>query len=40
MHLQPTIIEETVRDRFLDPLRAEGALRLARNTHAYNAKVS
>ena len=39
-HLQPTDIEEAVRGGFLDPLRAEGALRLARNTRAYNAKVS
>jgi hypothetical protein len=40
MHLQPTVTEEAVRRGFLDPLRAEGALRLARNTRAYNAKVS
>jgi hypothetical protein len=39
-HLQPTVIEEAVRGGFLDPLRAEGVLRLARNTRAYNAKVS
>jgi hypothetical protein len=39
-HLQPTVIKEAVRGGFLDPLRAEGALRLARSTRAYNAKVS
>ena len=39
-HLQHTLAEEAVRGGFLDPLRTEGALRLARNTRAYNAKVS
>lgn len=39
-HLQPTVVEEAVRGGFFDPQRAEGALRLARNMRAYNAKVS
>lgn len=39
-HLQPTVTEEAVRGGFLDPPRVEGALRLARNARAYNAKVS
>lgn len=39
-HLQPTVTEEAIRDGFLDPPRAEIALRLARTTRAYNARVS
>jgi hypothetical protein len=39
-HLQPTVTEEAVRGGFLDLLQAEGVLRLAWNTRAYNAKVS
>lgn len=37
-HVQPTVIEEAVKDGFFDP--PEKALRLARNMHAYNARVS
>lgn len=39
-HLQPMVVEEAVRDGFFDPDQLERALRLARNMHAYNAKVS
>ena len=39
-HLQPTVVEEAIRGGFFDPPRMEGALRLARNMRAYNAKVS
>ena len=31
-HYQPTVTEEAVRGGFLDPLRTEGVLRLARDT--------
>ena len=37
-HVQPNVIEEAVRDGFFDP--PGRALRLARNMHAYNARVS
>lgn len=39
-HLQPMVVEEAVRDGFFGPGQLERALRLARNMHAYNAKVS
>ena len=39
-HLQPMIVEEAVRDGFFGPGQVERVLRLARNMHAYNAKVS
>ena len=39
-HLQPTVVEEAVREGFFDPPRVETALRLVRNVRAYNAKVS
>jgi hypothetical protein len=39
-HLQPMVVEEAIRDGFFGPGRVERALRLARNMHTYNAKIS
>ena len=39
-HLQPTVVEEAIREGFFGPSRTEVALRLARTMRAYDAKVS
>jgi len=39
-HLQPTLIDEALRDGLFCPVWTEKALRLARNTRTYNAKIS
>jgi len=38
-YLQPTVVEETIRDGLLDLGWAESPLRLARDIRVHNAKV-